>query len=234
MKTTGYLLHTGTVSGHEFAAIATLKTANRKTGDMVQVWFILTGLHPVLAVKQGLDARTICSGCPFASGNGCYVNVGQAPSAIYNGHKRGIYPQLEPKDYAAVFGGRKIRFGAYGNPTLLPLSIVKAIATVSAGWTGYFHDWQTNPLAKQYSAYFMASTETQDSYRLATSLGYRTFHVSPDQPADTVECLATSTNGRVQCADCKLACNGLTGRPLSVWIAPHGSRSSRATAAATA
>lgn len=223
---TGYLLHEGVINQLPFVAIATLKTSNRKTGNMVQIWFLLRDINPVQAVKNCIDSFTVCSGCPFASGAGCYVNVGQAPLGIWKAYKRGRYTQLEPKDYATVFSGRKVRFGAYGNPSLLPLAMVKAIAQASAGWTGYFHDWRTNPYAKQYAAFFMASTETQDSYRLASSLGFRSFHVSPNKPEDAIECLADSTNGRVQCATCKLACNG--GERRNVWIAPHGSRENKA------
>ena len=209
-----------------------MKTANRKTGDMVQIWFLLTDVHPVDAVASGLDAATICRECPFASGGGCYVNVGQAPAAIWRAYHRNTYPTAYPKDFTEIFRARKVRFGAYGNPTLLPLSIVKAIASASAGWTGYFHDWRTNPLAHGYAAYFMASTETASSHRLASALGFRTFHASPVRPSGAVECLAESKG--LECSACKL-CSGLAkpGKP-SVWINPHGSTVKRATAAALA
>jgi len=183
-------------------------------------------------VSSGLDAETICKSCPFASGNGCYVNVGQAPTSIWRAYHRNAYPTAYPKDYPALFAGRKVRFGAYGNPTLLPLAIVKAIASASEGWTGYFHDWRTNPLAHGYSQYFMASTETASSYKLATALGFRTFHVSPTKPAAAIECLSDSHG--MACSQCKL-CSGLTkhGKP-SVWINPHGFTVKRAVAAALA
>ena len=222
----GYVLHRGIVSGEKYVAIATMKTANRKTGNMVQIWFLLEDHHPVDGVKSGIDAKTICRECPFAAGNGCYVNVGQAPAGIWKAWKRGIYPELIPAHYYLAFAGEKIRFGAYGNPTLLPLSIVKAIASVSNGWTGYFHDWQSNPLAASYAAYFMASTETADSHKLANSLGFRSFHVSPVQPAGTLECLS-ETRG-LECSQCKL-CSGLAkARQPSIWINPHGKKSKRA------
>jgi hypothetical protein len=230
MKESGYLIHKGETNGTPFVVIATLATSNRKTGNMVQIWFLLENVNPVQAVKEGIDAQTICRECPFASGNGCYVNVGQAPLAIWKGFHRGIYPQLDPKDYGQVFSGRKIRFGAYGNPSLLPIAIVKAIASVSNGWTGYFHDWRTNPFAREYAHFFMASTETENSFRLAQSLGLRTFHANPVQPTGTIECLS-ETKG-LACADCKL-CAGLSKSRLpSVWINPHGSKTAKAKAVA--
>jgi len=239
-RASGYVLHRGTVNGAPFVAIATAtgarRTHNRKTGDMVQVWFLLENVNPVDAVATGEDARTICNGCPFAAGKGCYVNVGQAPLSVWKAYHRGVYPNLDPKNYAAVFAGRKVRFGAYGNPSLLPLAMVRAIAAASDGWTGYFHDWKTNPYARSYSRFFMASTETDESLQCATAKGFRVFHVSPVQPAGTVECLSDATDGRVACADCKLACNGRTGGAAgarSVWINPHGSKANRAAAVAT-
>lgn len=231
-KPTGYILYEGNKNGHKFAAIATLKTSNIKTGDMVQIWFLLTDTNPVQAVKDGLDSRTICASCPFASGNGCYVNVGQAPLGIWKAYKRGNYPELDPVRYASVFGARRIRFGAYGNPSLLPIAIVKAIAKVSKGWTGYFHDWRENPMAKEYAKYFMASTETADSFKLAQSLKLRTFHASPVQPKGTRECLSESHG--MECKDC-LLCSGLSkAGQRSIWINPHGSKTAKANAVAMA
>jgi len=231
-KLIGYILHNGQVSGHDYVAILTLKTSNRKTGNMAQIWFLLTEVNPVKVVKLGLDAETICRSCPFASGNGCYVNVGQAPLSVWRAYRRGRYGELMPKDYVGVLAGRKIRFGAYGNPTLLPISKVRALASVSEGWTGYYHDWRTNRYAAKYAEFFMASTETTSSLELATHMGYRTFHVSPIKPKGSIECLADAKG--LTCAQCKL-CQGLTkDRQPSVWINPHGTREAKAVAAALA
>ena len=70
-KPTGYILHRGTVNEEPFVVIATLETDNRKTGNMVQIWFLLEGINPVEAVARGIDAETICRGCPFAAAHGC-------------------------------------------------------------------------------------------------------------------------------------------------------------------
>jgi len=243
----GFVLYRGTVgqgpfaSGEPFVAVATLETDNRKTGDMVQIWFLLERINPVAAVAQRIDARTICRGCPFAAGQGCYVNVGQAPLAVWNTFHRGAYPTLAPADFRHVFSGRKVRFGAYGNPTLLPLELVEAIARTSAGWTGYFHDWRENPRAADYGRFFMASTETRDSFRAAVAAGFRVFHVSPTQPDGTVECLSDAAG--MTCEKCRL-CDGRfratapafgqqPSRTLpSVWINPHGSKAGKASAVA--
>lgn len=218
----GFILHEGTKNGHDFVAIATMSTSNVKTGDMIQIWFLLKDVPPMEAVKSGIDADSVCAGCPMASGNGCYVQVWQAPSQIWKSYRNGRYGKLDPKDYELAFLNRKIRFGAYGNPSLLPISKIKAIAKASSGWTGYFHDWREMdaPTAKAYGRYFMASTESDESYCQASDLGLRSFHVSGVQPVDSIECLADSKG--IQCADCKLCAGTSKKRLANVWIAPHG------------
>lgn len=207
---------------------------NKKTGNMVQIWIMLKDVNPVEAVATGIDASTVCKGCPFASGNGCYVNVGQAPLMIWKAYRANKYPRLLPKDYARAFGGRKVRFGAYGNPSLIPLSMVKAIAKVSNGWTGYFHDWHmmSKAKAKAYSEFFMASTDTEESRLHAVSLKMRYFHVSPNKPSDAVECLSESKS--LACEQCLLCAGNSKSRLKSIWINPHGSKKAKAVKAAMA
>ena len=227
MKPNGFIIHEGSKNGEKYAVIATLKTSNRKTGNMIQLWIILSDHSPVDGVKSGLDALTICTGCKFASGNGCYVNVGQAPLQIWKSYKANKYPKLDPFLYDNVFNGRKVRFGAYGNPSLIPLSIIKMITEVCDGWTGYFHDWQqmSKQKAQAYGQYFMASTETNDSVRRAKEKNLRFFHVSPEQPKDTIECLSDSRG--LSCDLCQL-CKGNRIGAKSIWINPHGSKKKRA------
>ena len=43
------------IDGSPIMAVVTLKTSNRKTGDMAQVWILRTDLDPVAAIKSGGD-----------------------------------------------------------------------------------------------------------------------------------------------------------------------------------
>jgi len=212
----------------KIVCIATLKTTNRKTGNMIQLWFLEKGKTPVESIKSGSDATTVCKGCLFASGSGCYVNAGQAPQQIWKAYHRGIYEFLHIRDYGKVFSDRKVRFGAYGNPSLLPVSLVKRISEVSSGWTGYFHDWQEirPERAKQYADYLMVSTETEKSRRKAEKMGFRYFHVSPVRPKNTRECLADSKG--LTCEECLLCVGNSKSKQRSIWINPHGSRKRKA------
>jgi hypothetical protein len=227
----GYHLHAGTINGHAYDVIATLKSKNVKTGNMAQVWILLRDTNPVAAVKSGIDAATICRACPFASGQGCYVQVANAPLSIFRAMQRGNYPHLAPAQYASIFAGRMVRFGAYGDPSLIPLAIIKRIAASAEGWTGYTHYWShmTASTRRAYGRYLMASTETTAGYCQATAAGLRCFHVSPVKPAGAIECLSTSSG--MSCADCRLCAGTSRIGARSVWIAPHGAKRGKAAAA---
>ena len=208
--------------------IATLKTTNRKTGNMIQLWFLEKGKTPVESVKSGSDSKTVCKGCLFSNGRGCYVNAGQAPQQIWKAYHKGVYGFLPVKEYSKVFSDRKVRFGAYGNPSLLPVSLVKRISETSTGWTGYFHDWQDmKPArARKYADFLMVSTETEKSRKKAERMKLRYFHVSPFQPKNTRECLATSKG--LTCEECLLCVGNSKPKQKSIWIDPHGSRKKKA------
>jgi hypothetical protein len=138
-KPKGYVLHHGIspINGEPYVAIITITSANRKTGNMAQVWILCEHTDPVVAVRDGSD-ESICGDCPHrkqADGTRtCYVNVGQAPLSVWKGYKRGIYPEL---DNVERLKGLSIRWGAYGDPGILPYSVVSAVNAVSTHHTGY-------------------------------------------------------------------------------------------------
>ena len=222
-KPNTYLLHEGkTENGERFGVFATLQSKNIKTGNMIQLAVILLDHHPVVAVQSGLDAETICRGCPFASGNGCYVEVGKSVAAIWNAWKRGNVPMLPKDKWEETFSNRMVRFGSYGNPSLIPLAIVRKIARLSNGWTGYFHDWHlmTSKRARAYGEFFMASTDTKESYARAQEIGLHTFHVGKCKDGDV---LCPSESHGINCIDCQL-CKGTSVNARSIFIAPHGGK----------
>lgn len=195
---------------------------NRKTGDMIQIWILVRSVDPVHAIREGLD-RLICGNCRHR-GNGdgsersCYVNVGQAPLGIYRAWKAGRYPTLQFMD---IFAGRRVRFGAYGDPTHLPISLALAIAGVSSGWTGYTHQWR-KPSLQGWRSILMASVDTAAELVIARSMGWSTFRVSPDHDHHTIETLCASERVGTPCADC-LACAGSRSGQRALFIPAHGS-----------
>jgi hypothetical protein len=194
---------------------------NRKTGDMIQIWILVRSMDPVRAIKEGLD-RLICGSCVHrGDGTGgersCYVNVGQAPLGIWRAWKAGRYPTLQFMD---CFAGRKVRFGAYGDPTHLPLPIALAIAGVSSGWTGYTHQWR-KPSLQGWKQILMASVDTTAELLIARSMGWSTFRVTPDLDHHSFEKLCASERDGTACADC-LFCDGSRSGILSIHIPAHG------------
>lgn len=211
-KTNGYVLFETAF----LVAIATgfkRKSANRKTGAMIQIWILNRNLHPVVAQQLGKD-KVVCGNCPLrpALGGSCYVETGKAPAAVWRAYQAGHYARLESTD---VFTGRVVRFGAYGDPSKLPLSLIAEISSKAAGWTGYTHQWR-NPLAAGYRNYLMASADDVECQIEATKAGWRTFRVAPAgsnwRMRDEISCPASKEAGeRVQCANCRL-CAGMGKR----------------------
>jgi hypothetical protein len=161
----------------------------------------------------------------------CYVRLEQAPLSIWKAYHNGRYRFLPTSEYKAFFGGRKVRFGAYGEPVKIPFAIVSAIVAASApGHTGYTHQWR-NPAYQAYRAFFQASTTDRDDMD-AIAMGWRTFCVSAVAIPGHIVCPASAERGhKVTCADCGL-CGGLTARSArSVTIRPHGNGRKYAVAA---
>ncbi len=196
---------------------------NRKTGDMVQIWILVKSVDPVEAIKQGLD-RLICGNCMhrghevdgrFGVERTCYVNVGQAPQGIWKAWKAGKYPTLQFMD---IFAGRRVRFGAYGDPTHIPIGLALAIAGVSSGWTGYTHQWR-KPSLQGWRSLLMASVDSIGEMIIARSMGWSTFRVGSEASAG--ESLCASKRVGTACADC-LLCAGARGGNQSIHIPAHG------------
>jgi hypothetical protein len=125
--------------------IATLEAENAKAVNMIQVWILPRNESPVDAVRNGKDS-VVCFDCKHRgdgfSGRVCYVNVAQGPLSVWLSYRNGKYPYLQTADHGRVFTNRAVRFGAYGEPVLIPMSIVREITSHADGWTGYTHQWR--------------------------------------------------------------------------------------------
>jgi hypothetical protein len=203
------------------------KSANDKTGSMVQVWILVKSHGPIQANKLGLD-RQNCGGCSLAGafnritgereGRVCYVNLGQAPEGIYNAWRRGAYPAM---DSVEIFRGKSVRLGAYGDPAFLPFPLIKSICDVAKNWTGYTHQWRT-PVFSAYKAYLMASADNEAQAHQAHRAGWRTFRlVGTIAERLATEVLCDNERSGAQCVDCG-KCNGNGSDALSIVIPAHG------------
>lgn len=221
-KTRGIILYEGPskLDGSPIVVIATLKSSNRKTGDMVQTYIIRSDMDPVTAIKLMQDGA-VCGGCAHRQSLGgiCYVNVGQSVLAIYRAYKRGSYVQAKD-DNLMLLSDRAIRFGSYGDPAAAPVSIWAKLASLGSSHTGYTHQMNHPSFDPEMLKYCMVSADTPKSAFRAHTWGIRTFRVKTEEGAllpNEIECKADSEN--MQCIDCGL-CNG--GAGVNVAVTVHG------------
>ena len=190
-----------------FAALTGLvrPSKNIKTGPMLQLSVLAQEDKPTTIIKDKKDGL-VCGACAL-KGNMCYVH----PLSL-NGIWKAVVNQLVslvPKKLDPV------RFGTYGNPSKLPLNLIKKIAKRCKNWTGYTHDWEViNP---RYSDYFMASIDpftaakkgrtAEEDKMIANLIGYRTYRViSSVKELLMDEILCPHEEKGVQCIDCGLCC----------------------------
>lgn len=229
-KPTGYILWEGVspIDGSDIVAIVTITSSNRKTGNMAQVWILQKSLSPVDAVATGAD-HGICGDCPHRKqSNGvrtCYVNVGQAPLSVWRAYKANKYPHLPETSEALV--GLAIRWGAYGDPAVLPADLFTRHNLQAARHTAYTHQWR-QPWAQWARGQMMASCDSVTDYEQAREMGWRTFNVLSVATKPTVQskqCPATVEGSSAQCATCAL-CNGARA---DIFVHAHGPSAKRVT-----
>lgn len=212
-KPQGVILYRGPslIDGTPIVCVATglvRKSKNPKTGRGIQTYILAdNGADPVQAWKDGSD-RAICGDCPHR-GTTCYVNIVQAPLAVYRAVKRGSYPVFNPRKHLHLFEDRFLRLGSYGDPAAVPLHVWEVVCAVTRNHTGYTHQWSS--CDPGYARFCMASVETPLQRLEALAKGYRTFRVRlPHQAIEPGEfvCPASLEAGkRLTCEECK-ACSG--------------------------
>ena len=228
----GYIIDRGLspIDGQPYVAILTLKSSNRKTGDMAQVWILCEDINPVEAVQTGKDV-TICGNCPHRKQQdgtrSCYVNVGQGPNSIWKAYKRGAYVDaLASLDVwnqmQSNLTGKSIRWGAYGDPSVIDAAIVETINCYASGHTGYTHQWRSE-FAQVFKGTFQASCDGFQDYLDATAHGWKTFTVVNKNATIhyAKQCPATVENSVAQCQTCKL-CDGAKS---DIYVHAHGTGS---------
>lgn len=196
-------------------------SSNSKTGNVLQTYIIRQDIKPTDAVKMGLDGA-ICGTCKFSGGNGCYVNIGNAPTQIYKAYKAGKYKHISKLDLLRI-KGRVIRLGSYGEITAIPYIIVHNIVKACKSHLGYTHRW--NEIDKKWSKYLMASVDNIFEKRIAKDMNYRCFETltSIDNLQEkSVICPATSFGGfKANCDTCGL-CSGTKVNAKDIGVVLHG------------
>ena len=223
-KALGFVLYEGpsALTGDPIVVIITLKTSNRKTGQMAQVWILHAEVNPVEALALGLD-EAVCGNCPHRKGP-CYVNVGQAPLAVYKAYHNGRYETFDPAIHRHYITGTMVRLGAYGDPAAAPVEVMQGIVDLARAHTGYTHQIAHKGFDKRFIDLCMVSADTPKQARKYQSMGAHTFRVALEGDSldhDEIECLADSEG--LQCVDCGLC----DGTKKNVAITVHGKGASK-------
>jgi hypothetical protein len=232
-KVKGFIIDRGLspIDGKPYVAILTLKSTNRKTGDMAQVFILREDINPVAAINTGED-YSICGNCPHRKDalgqRSCYVNVGQGPNSVWKAYKRGAYSELNYLKLSLALKNRRIRWGAYGDPSVIDPGIVIALNAFATGHTGYTHQWREE-FAQEFKGIFQASCDGFNDYLEATAHGWKTFVVVSKNvtPIYAKQCPATVDNSEAQCITCKLC----DGAKRDIFVHAHGTGSKYVTAA---
>tara|TARA_R110002153_G_scaffold48394_4_gene136482 strand:+ start:141 stop:860 length:720 start_codon:yes stop_codon:yes gene_type:complete len=226
----GFILFEGPseIDGAPIVVIGTgfdKRSANTKTGNMIQTWIIRNDIEPHRAIKEGKDF-SICGDCKLrGDGAGkkraCYVIVHNAPLSVYRSYVKGNYEKASTSDLESLGSGHMIRLGSYGDPAAVPLRIWSAITKNATGFTGYTHRWK---LAPKYKVFTMASADTEKERAEAIAMGWRTFRVKHEgEPVLAGEVICPATTVGLSCAAC-MSCRGTSGSLKStIVIDAHGS-----------
>ena len=237
----GVILYDGpsAIDGAPVVVIATRiegKSANAKTGAMVQTFVIRSDVHPMRALKDGRD-ESICGDCPQRpfKGGKCYVDVAKSVASVYGAYERGRYARLgvdyDPAILPELFAGKAFRLGTYGDPAAAPFQIWRAATLKAAKITGYTHQWR-DPRYQAFALLCMASCETESDHLLASACGWRTFRAkraAEAKSANEIGCPAAKENGaRTSCERCGLCAGNTSASKRDIVINLHGFRVGRA------
>lgn len=226
------------VDGKNIFVVSKSPSSNKKiTGsnaDIVQTYtfsieqYRLANSKKKFAMKDffALDS-SCCLDCPF-SGNqrakdksltqGCYTHKFMQYAGFLSMLRRIEPSKLTPFDedkrrsILRLCEASYVRFGTYGEPSLMDATLVSQMARVAKVWTGYTHQWSKS-WAKEYSSWFMASVHTESEVDLAGQLDYRSFlSKDKDDPVSGVVCPASKEAGyKSTCDKCGL-CSGTMGK----------------------
>jgi hypothetical protein len=224
-------------------------SANEKTGGMAQSFILRTDMKPNEALKVGKD-NAVCGCCPYAGGNGCYVNMKMVCS-VYGAFKRGSYKTATPAQVGVLAASRVVsgtldgfRAGTYGDPAAAPFEVwdemISPVRAAGGRTSGYTHQWserysyQGRTADPRFRTILMASTHGDVDTLIARASGWRAFasfnSLAELEAADVALCPASKEAGfRRTCGSCgkQSACNGRRDdddRRVSMGIVVHGTQ----------
>ena len=177
-------------------------------------------------------SKSNCIDCPFMDYGRCYTHkymqfsgfVSMIKSIVKKYEFFSNIKEIDKNDIVDILqlsANRFVRFGSYGEPSLIPLDIVSIMAQSAKNYTGYTHQWIKNDM-QGYKDYFMASVESDALASVALNKGWRYFYVLDTFNQIDVICPASKEKGFItNCSTCGL-CSGAKGKgKKSIQIIEH-------------
>lgn len=217
-------LFTSPVNGEQIELLA-LYAGNKKTGDMIQ----LSVIPKSWDIADGSTGReAICGSCPHNKLGSCYA-YDQGLFTMRKQGLKGAYKPMSMELFLEQNKGKKIRFGRFGDLSLLPYEVVKTLADNSGGFTGYTNQWRSKHYDPRFNELFMLSTlGEKDSLQARTMFPsarqFQVIHTEAEYLNDINEGVITcaSENG-YNCDEC-LLCDGQAAKTadVDIQIKAHG------------
>jgi len=182
-----------------------------------------------ISPKKFFDlADSVCFDCPFRAYLKCYTHKYQQYAGFLSMLKSiarefknvNEIPSIHllEKKIVEISNDKYIRFGTYGEPTLIPLNLVSNMVKASKSHTGYTHQWSKKP---DYAQFFMASTHNEGQANMAQKLGFRSFIATDKKLENAVVCPASNEAGfKSTCEKCGL-CSGQRKGTKNIQILEH-------------
>ncbi|HCM1516429.1 TPA: hypothetical protein N2918_002081 [Vibrio parahaemolyticus] len=212
------------VNGQDIELIA-LHRGNAKTGNMIQ----LSVIPVTWELEDGTEGRkAICGSCPHHKLGSCYA-YDQGLFTMRKQGRKGAYKPMEMSEFLEFVKGAYIRFGRFGDLSLLPFEVVKKIADVAGGFTGYTNQWRSKHYDPRFNDLFMLSTlgdkdAAEAKKKFPNARQFQVIHEQADYTNDIKKgvIMCPSQNGYT-CDEC-LLCDGESakGGAVNIQVRAHG------------
>lgn len=228
------------ISGDNLFVVTLGRTTNAKIADP-KALIVQTYTYSVAQLKAAKDKvgqaeffshdKPNCLDCPLSGNAGtgkCYTHKYMQFAGFLSQLRSvgvsdiGELDQAKRSAIIEMCRGRYVRFGTYGEPSLMPVDLISEMVDVSKSHTGYTHQWD-KAWAQGYAPYFMASVHNQGEEFEAKAMGWRSFiTVDKGQESDAVQCPASKEAGyKATCASCNLCSGRRTKTTKNIKINKH-------------
>lgn len=198
---------------------------NEKIGsDFIQLSILPSDLSAEISTKEK-GRFSICGNCPHHLINSCYA-YDQGLFVMRSEHKKGKYKRMAMAEFLSIAKNSNVRFGRFGDLSLIPFDVVNEIAKVVKGFTGYTNQWRSSFYDPRFNDLFMLSTIGQKDTDKALQKfpDSRVFIVARSDSKQVQKGAMSCPSSRgFTCDEC-LLCDGKTAKvgAVNIQINAHG------------